>query len=174
MIEPRGNVAELDSYRNKGTPRLSIATQGVSFRSAPEREAAVSKNYLPTWDAAVRSRLNYLMTLPGGWDNADAKAVDPWTAEFANTLLHYVWPVDGPVPFVAPTCYGGLQFEWRSTGLELEIEVVRQHHLEVYVSDAWDETEVCFTCKHDLTDLFKAVQKFGNRCESGVNASSAA
>lgn len=153
-------VVDLDSYRKNNASRPSIATKNLSFQ--------------PKWDAEVKARIEHLLAMPIGWDNSDAKKVDPWTADFANKLLHYVWPVDGHTPFVAPTCYGGLQFEWRLPDLELEIEVVRRHHLEVFIWDARDESESHFTCSHDLTELFKAVNKFSERIESGLNEATAA
>jgi hypothetical protein len=158
MNSANRNVVELDRYREAKASQPSIATQG----SSPQ----------PNWESAVRDRLQYLLALPAGWDSSDAKKVDPWTAEFANTLLHYVWPVDGPPPFIAPTCYGGVQFEWHLPDLELEIEVIRRHHLEVFISD--NDSESYITCKHDLTELFRAVDKFSEKYESGMNATSAA
>lgn len=160
MNNNNSNVVSIDGYRSKPTEQPSIATNSVSRR--------------PEWETAVNKRFNVLLSLQNGWDNFDAKKLDRSTAEFANKLIHYIWPVDAPAPFIAPTCYGGLQFEWRLPHFELEIEIVRQHHVEVFIADNADQSETCFTCKHDLTELFKAVEKFCHQSESSLNAATAA
>jgi hypothetical protein len=167
------NVIDLESFRASKTIRPTIATQSANFEQI--RDSAVrDRSYEPIWESAVSDRLKSLLSLPAGWDNSDSRRVDPWTAEFANTLLHYIWPVDGPTPFVVPTCYGGIQFEWHLPDLEFEIEVVRRHYIEVLVVDSQDASETYFQCKHDLTELFVAAEKFLDRYKSGLHETAAA
>lgn len=159
------NIVSLERYRSSSP----------ASREVTRDEQGLSKQLpVPKWEGGLREQLNRLLQLKQGWDNGRARPVDPFVAGFADYLLHYVWPIDGMTPFVAPTCYGGVQLEWRLPNFELEIEIVRRHHVVVLAFDNETEEEVEFTCQHDLTKLFSVVADFAVRAESFNNAATAA
>lgn len=160
------NVVSLDGFRGQPT---KVATQ-----SAASVTAVPNQLLSPKWESSVRSRLERLLQLKSDWDGAGAKRVEAETARYSFGLLQYVWAVNGVAPFIAPTCYGGVQFEWHLSDMDLEIEIVRSHHIRVLLLDARDESEAFFECRHDLSELIRSIEKFQERYESGLDATAAA
>jgi hypothetical protein len=150
------------------------------YLNRPSNSATQSANVIgqltlsPSWEKPVRDRMQNLLGLKAGWDSANAQPVDGETARYAIGLLYYVWPFDGQAPFIAPTCYGGIQFEWQVAGQDLEIEVVRPHQIKVLLVGGDLNEEQVFECRHDLSMLLQAVDKLRLSQQRNLNETVAA
>jgi len=106
--------------------------------------------YEPTMQAALK-----LTQLPEGWDRAKAPRIEPTMVVAAMSLLTSVMRDNTPVPSVVPTTRGGIQLEWHTRGIDLEVEflsTVRVQGLfeDQRTGDSWEEN-LSFNLK-PLTD----------------------
>lgn len=76
----------------------------------------------PAWIEPTARSLGELLRLRPGWDSYDAAPLDPRSAEAALSLAIDILPDEMPMPSVVPTSCGGLQFEWHTRGIDLEVE----------------------------------------------------
>ena len=77
----------------------------------------------PEWLMPVFSALSELLALAANWDSYGAPSVDPMSVASALEALSWVMRSDTIVPTVVPTVEGGVQLEWHTRGIDLEIEV---------------------------------------------------
>lgn len=79
--------------------------------------------------AAVASRVDDLLALPGSWDsysgNRPTEQLVRWALDFLRDAVGVLldFGIDPPIPFFVPTVSGGVQFEWSLDDRELELEV---------------------------------------------------
>jgi hypothetical protein len=78
----------------------------------------------PRWIVPTVQTLGELLSLPPNWDSYGAPRVDPSYVEAALRLALDVMRDDTPVPSVVPTSRGGVQLEWHTRGIDLEVEFV--------------------------------------------------
>ena len=64
-----------------------------------------------------------LRALPAGWNSYRAPPIGCDAILTAIELLTRTIPPDAPLPHVVPTSLGGVQFDWRSPSLEVEVRV---------------------------------------------------
>ena len=85
-----------------------------------DRMAALPQQ--PRW---LRPTIRRMLTLP--WDNDnwndDARPTDPAAAANLLLLLASILDDTAPTPIIVPTWRGGVQAEWHTNGVDLEIEV---------------------------------------------------
>lgn len=105
--------------RRPATPP-DVGTSGatvIEIRSQRAPEPALS------WLDRVVERINAIARLEPGWDGERA---EPPTTEAAlalfRGLLEVMWP-DSPAPSVVPMYDGGIQAEWHTAGLDIELSV---------------------------------------------------
>lgn len=75
----------------------------------------------PPWITSVVNRIDYLLTLPEGWDGEGGLPLNLDTAMTAISFLLEKAQHETPAPQIIPTAQGGLQFEWHIGGSDLEI-----------------------------------------------------
>lgn len=84
--------------------------------------AAASVRPQPQW---LQPTILRMLDLP--WDdynwNDDAKPTDPDAAFKLLALLASILDDDAPPPYIVPTWCGGVQAEWHTNGVDLEIEI---------------------------------------------------
>ena len=104
----------------------SVDVTGPS--SSPARSAP--------WLTEVKARLRSLTELSPDWDGYGSS---PATVEAAHSieqlLAHFIW-TRTERPHTQATAEGGLSFEWRRSGIVLELEVESDGAIQVYVRDA--------------------------------------
>lgn len=88
---------------------------------------AEQKIYLPVnevpWFLNTIREMVLLTQLKTGWDGEDAKPVSIESLEIAAKLLDKVVTKNTPSPYIFPLPDGGIQFEWHTEEIDLEIEV---------------------------------------------------
>lgn len=123
-------------WPRKASPPLD--DQGLSIRQSADIAAGPIP---PEWWVDALLRIGELLTLNAGWDTYDAQAIDRDTAEAA---LVFVWDRGrsvGAAPWIVPTPRGGLQFEWHTNDIDVELEFIPGSEPVLCVEDAHGEFE---------------------------------
>lgn len=100
-----------------------------------------------------------LLELEAGWDSYGARPVSLDSANAELRLLLDISTPGTPAPHIAPTARGGLQFEWHTRELDLEIEIVSPMRIVVSyaIFDTGEEGE--FTVTSDYRRLTSLVER---------------
>jgi hypothetical protein len=77
----------------------------------------------PTWLLPALESLTETGSLRDNWNSYGARAVSPYSVVFAIRLLAMVMTETMPAPAFVPTRDGGMQLEWHTKGVDLEIFV---------------------------------------------------
>ena len=103
-----------------------------------DRMAALSQQ--PRW---LQPTIRRMLTLP--WDddnwNDDARPTDPAAAANLLLLLASILDDTTPTPIIVPTWRGGVQAEWHTNGVDLEIEVDPTEPAQYFFFGHADEEE---------------------------------
>lgn len=83
-----------------------------------------------SWLRDVGVRLDVIRKLPPNWDNEGAEPINDRILDVASELLRPLRWSGVPVPRIAPVRGGGIQFEWRVYGRELEVEILPDGSVE--------------------------------------------
>jgi hypothetical protein len=95
----------------------------------------------PAWVVPTLNALVEALALPDNWDSYGAYRVDLKCFEPALQALRLAMRGDTLPPTVVPTVRGGIQFEWHTRGIDLEIEISPTGHPYVSYVNRRDETE---------------------------------
>ena len=98
------------------THRIEISFRGG--RLILEAEEPVLDWYVP-----VCRKLAGLLDLPRNWDSYNAPPIESQAIGRVLHILEEAIDLDMPRPAVVPTVKGGVQLEWHTNGLDLEIEI---------------------------------------------------
>lgn len=126
-----------DRYTLSGlgrTQRTQVAVPGG--RLIIERE-----NEEPVWLMPTVQAMGELLSLPENWDSYGAHSINPAAVTFALQLLSETMRTDTPAPAVVPTSRGGVQLEWHTRGIDLEIEIQSPGRIYVSYEDHQQDTE---------------------------------
>ncbi|MBI3696221.1 MAG: hypothetical protein HY238_15465 [Acidobacteria bacterium] len=88
----------------------------------------------------IAQALSSLLALPTNWDSYGARPVNPECVSYALQLLRSTMKAETPAPAVVPTCAGGVQIEWHTRGIDLEIEIRSPGQSSVLYEDHQDGT----------------------------------
>lgn len=89
------------------------------------RPSFVIENELgqPSWIMWAVRAAQQLLSLPENWDSYGARPVKPEAVVSALELLSMIMRLNTPLPEIVPTIQGGVQLEWHTRDIDLEIEV---------------------------------------------------
>jgi hypothetical protein len=122
-----------DYFSLHGSPRFQ---RPAFIEAAPAVDPAMTPVATPaTWIEPVRERLEWIASLPSGWDGYGAARVGKETIERAFRFLQAVLPAAAPAPDIGPTKDGCLVFEWHRIGTDLEIRMRSPSDYEVSFDD---------------------------------------
>jgi hypothetical protein len=85
----------------------------------------------PIWIATVEQRLEKLASYRVGWDGYNSKPPRENVIEFVKSMLHSVMKPTTPAPSIVPISGGGLQIEWHTNGLDIEVAVFAPFAMEL-------------------------------------------
>lgn len=77
----------------------------------------------PAWLFPTLKAMAGVLALPSNWDSYGARPMDLGAFSTALRTLDRVMGKDTLAPTVVPTAEGGIQFEWHTHGIDLEIEI---------------------------------------------------
>jgi len=76
-----------------------------------------------------------LLELPGGWNSYNAKQIRKENVNAAVSLLGRVMRLGTPAPIVVPKFRGGVQLEWHTNGVNLEIAIDSPDDITFFAED---------------------------------------
>lgn len=103
--------------------------------------AMASEERAPEWLPEAEEAIRQLTTVAPNWNSYGARAVQPLIIQSAIKLLREIVRSDTPRPSVGPTARGGIQLEWHTRGMDLEIELDLPERIQVLYEDAAGEEE---------------------------------
>jgi hypothetical protein len=98
-------------------------------------------------------------TLSEGWDSYGAKAIELQAVNSAIELLRRIVQPDTPKPAVVPTNRGGIQIEWHTRGVDLEIEITPHAEIRLLYQNPQENAEEEFELGFDLKPLADFIAK---------------
>ena len=115
----RGACAWVAAGQTAASVIIRLGNRLVLLRSASPNV------FLPLWVKPVLQSLVPLFRLERNWDSYGALPLNEKTVKSALEVLFSVMNYISPAPSVVPTVTGGLQFEWHTGGIDLEIAIPR-------------------------------------------------
>jgi hypothetical protein len=168
MANAAHSLSDKDVLTRGDTSAETVAILDAEFE---ERPAFISleavrrgmiNNDLQRWIGSVFPAVQEFLRLPVGWDTYNGVPLKLDTGMFALQLLYDVMNARVPVPLVAPTSGGGIQFEWHQDGFELELCVNAPYDCELSFRDQATGEEGSFV----LTTDFKLLTRMMMRLQS--------
>jgi len=116
----------------------------------------------PAWVTPTVQAINRVLNLPSNWDSYGSGRVSPEIAGAALKLLLETMGSDSPVPSVVPTSHGGIQLEWHTNGVDLEVELTSTIRLsgsfeDARTGDAWEKD-----LTYDIRPLTDAIARLSS------------
>lgn len=111
----------------------------------------------PSWLLQTTKALVGLLWLPPDWDSYGALPIEPGHVVGALELLTEIMQDDTSTPTVVPTCRGGVQLEWHTRGIDLEIEVLSRHRFHASFEDSTIGNQWERELTSDLTPLVNCI-----------------
>lgn len=105
----------------------------------------------PAWLVPTLQSLGEMLALPDNWDSYGAPRIGLSSIVSAIELLSITMRPETPAPLVVPTTRGGLQLEWHTRGIDLEVEVESPNRIFARYEDhnrgvTWED-EMTFNLK---------------------------
>jgi hypothetical protein len=119
----------------------------------------------PEWLSRTEEAIESLLTLPENWDSYGARVIEARIVRAAIELLRSIVQLDTPQPVIVPTNRGGIQIEWHTRGIDLEIEITADGEVRVLYGNPQENAEEEFELGSDLkplTDLTAKVSHPGS------------
>jgi hypothetical protein len=86
---------------------------------------ATAASMPPKWQEEVSRRLIQLLNLPQGWDGYSAEPISEAMAAFVTNVLNSTMSEGTPSPDIVPASGGGVQIEWHTGGVDIELFIPR-------------------------------------------------
>ena len=119
----------------------------------------LSKANLVNWFTAVLQTIYSFRYLPLDWDSHGAQPIHISTISTAMMLLDEIIQEDTPQPYVFPTPNGGVQYEWHTKRVDMEIEI--RDHSTIAVLYEGPDGEECGWDQSVFEDISKVVDCVG-------------
>jgi hypothetical protein len=120
--EPSGTTTTLPV---RATLSAGVTADRIIRAPFPNGEVRVTVHgEPPAWLVRVLPVVGDVLSLPPNWDSYGAPRVAPACVAAALRWLVETLRDDTPTPSIVPTSRGGVQIEWHTRGIDMEIEVV--------------------------------------------------
>ncbi|MCX6647577.1 MAG: hypothetical protein NTY09_14635 [bacterium] len=135
QVQNNTNTIALTAYIPVSTPSQSYDYQSSAYsgsgilnsqeRRLNQEEKLVTDILFPKtkWFNTILQKINKLSSLPLNWDEYGAKKIGREVIIGAIQLLSTISQESTPEPYVFPTATGGIQIEWHTEEVDLEVEV---------------------------------------------------
>ena len=119
-----GTVEGYFGERERHPTRLYLPSKVRRVTSATARRPVALRGNAtaPAYVSTINKLIN-LLELPGGWNSYNAKPIRKENVTFAVSLLGRVMYENTPAPHVIPKVRGGVQIEWHTRGIDIEIDI---------------------------------------------------
>lgn len=115
------------------------------------------------WITPIFEELCELLDLPPNWDSYGAPQIGRKSVIDALYLLSNTASTLTPKPWVVPTSHGGVQLEWHTGGIDLEIEI--NHHAKVcifYEDQSEEYIEKDCNLKTEIANIRRLIEKLSH------------
>jgi hypothetical protein len=116
----------------------------------------------PGWLPKVLADIHQALSLPAKWDSYSARPVEVTAAARAIDVLGKIMRPATSAPHVVPTSRGGIQLEWTTTDIDLEIDISPEGEVEVCFEDFGSGEEWERTLDNDLSALVPIVSRLAS------------
>ncbi len=117
----------------------------------------------PAWLQPALDQLRQLCQLRNGWNSYRARHVTPASAVAALNLLDRTMLPTTPAPSIVPTASGGVQLEWHTHGIDLEVGITPSRNVTAAYEDQVDGGEWEDELGPDLAQLANALAALSRR-----------
>lgn len=152
----RGSATTTFSVPETLTGRVA-STRRKTYRTPRGTLTLELRGEPPVWLMPTTESLVGLLSLGQGWNSYGARPVDPLKVVAALELLAQVMSDSAPAPTVVPTSRGGVQLEWHTLGIDLEVEVQSPQRFQVSFEDSRSNVEWEGELTLDMTPLAKFI-----------------
>lgn len=111
----------------------------------------------PAWVGPTVESIGSLLSLQNNWDSYGAPSIDPRFVASALALVLDTLLEQTPAPSVVPTSRGGIQFEWHTRGMDVEVEFLTPSRFRVYCENQGTGQSFESEISRDLTPLINAI-----------------
>jgi hypothetical protein len=125
----------MSSFSVLGPPDPANVREVVEIPLSRGRLVLGLKGNPARWVEPTLKTLGELLTLSPNWNSYGARPIDLAMVGTAWQLLTTVMRDDSPPPTVTPTVKGGIQFEWHTRRIDLEIETLAPQRFGVLFED---------------------------------------
>ena len=94
------------------------------------KAASITRGYVRTVKTLIE-----LLELPGGWNSYNASPIRKENVTFAVDLLSRLMHENTPEPDVVPKVRGGVQLEWHTRGVNIEISIDSPDNVKFFAED---------------------------------------
>lgn len=136
----------------------------LSFRDLRKAEShsviraeATLSEQRPAWLDAVARTCASFVDLESNWDSYGGRPVHESVAQATSDLLLKLARASSPAPTVVPTARGGIQLEWHTPSIDLEIAVASASRLSAAFENKTTGEEWERDFHSDLSDLVSAI-----------------
>jgi hypothetical protein len=113
----------------------------------------------PGWIVPTILHIVNLCALRPDWDSYGARRIDPSYAAAAISFLINVMSSQTPLPTAVPTNRGGIQLEWHTNDIDLEIEFLSPSRTHVSFEDLRAGASTEINVAGDLQPILHFLQK---------------
>lgn len=160
--------SEDDYIRSTGVPTGLLAAQLVGSISDDPTEPTSSyfmadELARPSWLDPVIARLRELTCMEENWDSYRSVPLRPEVANFVLDLLSAIMRPSTPPPAIVPLPAGGVQLEWHTEAVELEISISVPGRAGVWLKDEDNPYGVEVDATYDFRFLRKPIERLSSR-----------
>ena len=117
----------------------------------------------PAWLRPTLEAMAELLELPENWNSYGARPIDPAALAWALELLGSTMNPETPAPTLVPTSGGGVELEWHTRGIDLEVHAVPPRGIYFYCEDHVTGSEDEQELEGDLSPLVNALAELARR-----------
>ncbi len=122
-------------------PKCAPARISHSWKTATAAAPAVERPSATSQYVQTVQTLIELLELPGGWNSYNASPIRKENVNFSVDLLSRLMRVDTPAPQVVPKVRGGVQLEWHTRGVNIEIDIESPERVRFFAENIGNSQE---------------------------------
>lgn len=112
-----------------------VPTGKIVFSSAEWSFILEGDQNVLKWFTPICKKLCELLDLPPNWDSYGALPIEPRNVAIALDILNETINTGTPRPSVVPTNQGGVQLEWHTDGIDLEVKIGPGTKVHIFFED---------------------------------------
>ncbi len=114
---------------------------------------------LPDWIKESEIVLEQLASLEPGWDSYRGKPISPYHIKLSWEFIHQIAQCYPPKPHIGPVPDGGVQIEWHTKGIDLEVEFSPEDGMVFFYRDDAQIVEEVLDFNSVVIQTIQAIQK---------------